>query len=62
MARRTRAYPVDGRYLIGVPHVEHLCDDPFCVESGAFTTDPPPDPEATTEDPPEGGSSASTEV
>lgn len=40
-------YPVPGLFIQGVPHVEHECDDPFCVESGAFTTDPPPaEPEA----------------
>ena len=35
-------YPVDGFYIQGVPHVPHLCEDPFCVESGAFTVNPPP--------------------
>ena len=35
-------YPVDGVYLNGVPHVEHDCTDKRCVESGAFTTQPPP--------------------
>jgi hypothetical protein len=48
-----RVYPVDGRYLNGVPHVEHDCDDPFCVESGAFTTDPPPKPKKA-KSPPDG--------
>lgn len=41
MKART-VYPVDGRYLTGIPHVVHICDDPMCVESGAFTEDPPP--------------------
>jgi hypothetical protein len=35
-------YPVAGLFIQGVPHVAHECVDPFCVESGAFTTDPPP--------------------
>jgi hypothetical protein len=35
-------YPVDGFYINDVPHVPHECDDPFCVESGAFTTESPP--------------------
>lgn len=34
-------YPVEGRYITGVPHVAHECSDPFCVESGAFTLEPP---------------------
>lgn len=34
-------YPVEGRYLRDVPHVEHECDDPQCVASGAFTDQPP---------------------
>ena len=37
-----RVYPVEGRYINDVPAVEHECDDPNCVKSGAFTTDPPP--------------------
>lgn len=51
-------YPVPGRYLSGVPHVEHDCDDDFCVESGAFSPDPPPDEGASipTEDPAAAGS------
>jgi hypothetical protein len=44
------AYPVDGLFIQGVPHVPHLCADPFCVESGAFTPDPPP-PAAPTPEP-----------
>lgn len=34
-------YPVEGRFLQDRPHIEHDCDDPFCVESGAFTTKRP---------------------
>jgi hypothetical protein len=37
-----RVYPVEGRYLNGVPHVEHDCDDKNCLASGAFTDKPPP--------------------
>jgi hypothetical protein len=45
-------YPVDGFYIQGVPHVPHLCVDPFCVESGAFTVEPPPaDPIPEPDDP-----------
>lgn len=36
-------YPVAGRYLAGVPHVPHDCEDEFCAASGAFSPDPPPD-------------------
>jgi len=36
-----KVYPVEGRYLNGVPHVAHDCDDELCVESGAFTTKKP---------------------
>jgi hypothetical protein len=36
-----RVYPVPGRYRLDVPHVEHDCTDPACVESGAFTDKPP---------------------
>lgn len=61
MARKP-VYPVPGRYLPTVPHVEHECDDPFCVESGAFTTDPPPnEAEPTTEGPADAGPLDSTE-
>jgi hypothetical protein len=35
-------YPVEGRYLVDVPAVEHDCDHKDCVKSGAFTEDPPP--------------------
>lgn len=54
-------YPVAGRYLNGVPHVVHECEDPFCTESGAFTTEPPPAEADTNQDPPDGGSPDSTE-
>jgi len=43
-----RVYPVEGRYLNGVPAVEHECDDKLCLASGAFTEDPPPKAKATT--------------
>lgn len=48
---RRYVYPVPGFYLATVPAVAHECDDPFCVESGAFTVEPPagaeePEPEA----------------
>lgn len=58
-----KVYPVDGRYLDGVPHVEHDCTDPFCVESGAFTTDPPPKTAAASkpEGPADAGPSGSPE-
>ena len=54
MARKSEGdpvtvYPVEGRYLNDVPAVEHECDDPFCVESGAFTTDKPEAPAETPE-------------
>ena len=55
----TKHYPVEGVYLSGVPHIEHDCDDKSHVESGAFTTDPPPKPKrakASTEDPASAGS------
>lgn len=50
-----RVYPVPGQFIAGVPHVEHDCDDPFCVESGAFTTEPPEaaEPEAAPASEPE---------
>lgn len=56
-------YPVEGRYLNGVPHVEHDCEDEFCVDSGAFTTDPPPKEAAPpkTKTRPSAGSSVSEE-
>ena len=40
-AKPRTVYPVPDLFIQGVPHVEHECDDPFCVESGAFTTEPP---------------------
>lgn len=57
-------YPVDGRYINGVPHVAHDCTDPFCVASGAFTHDPPPQAKAAMQspDPADAGSSDSQEV
>jgi hypothetical protein len=42
MSKTKTVYPVEGRYLNGVPHVEHECDDKLCIESGAFTEKPPP--------------------
>jgi len=45
--RKRRVWPVAGRYLAGVPHVPHDCDDPACTESGAFITDPPAEPVET---------------
>lgn len=60
MAKSRHVYPVEGRYLNGVPHEEHDCDDPFCVESGAFTDKPPPKRAAAkTEEPADAGSSDS---
>lgn len=57
-----KVYPVSGRYLNGVPHVAHDCDDPLCVDSGAFSPDPPPDEaDQPDQDPPDGGSSDSEE-
>lgn len=53
---KRKVYPVAGRYLNGVPHVAHDCDDALCVASGAFTTDPPPRPAAATQ--PEGPADA----
>ena len=41
MTKPVIVYPVDGRYLSDVPHVEHECTDPRCVASGAFTDKPP---------------------
>lgn len=53
-------YPVEGRFLTGVPHVEHDCDDPLCVKSGAFTEDPPPKAAKNTKAPVNPGPSDST--
>jgi hypothetical protein len=62
MKKRT-VYPVEGRWLNGVPAVEHECTDPLCVESGAFTDKPPPRAakQASTETPQDAGSSDSSE-
>ena len=58
----TTAYPVAGRFLSDVPSIEHECSDPFCVESDAFTHDPPPKPAATkSPDPAPAGSPDSEE-
>lgn len=57
-----KVYPVEGRFLADVPHVEHDCDEPEkCVESGAFTTRKPPPAKAEpeTNGPPDGGPSDS---
>jgi hypothetical protein len=53
-------YPVEGVYLNGQPHVEHECDHPDCVKSGAFTEDPPPKAAAKTTGPAGAGPSDST--
>jgi hypothetical protein len=54
-----RVYPVEGRFLIDVPHVEHDCDDKNCLASGAFTDKPPPKAAAAkTEGPAETGGSS----
>lgn len=59
-----RVYPVPGLWINGVPAVEHDCTDTFCVESGAFTHDPPPIEAEPTKpsDPADAGSLDSTEV
>lgn len=44
--KKVMVYPVPGFYLATVPAVAHLCDDPLCVESGAFTKEPPQEAEA----------------
>jgi hypothetical protein len=51
MTKSHRVYPVEGRFLIDVPHVEHDCDDPRCVESGAFTDKSPAKAAAKSEAP-----------
>ena len=62
MSKTRTVYPVEGRWLNGVPHVEHECDDKLCVESGAFTDKPPPRAaKVKTETPPDGGVSDSEE-
>ena len=55
-----KVYPVEGRYLNDVPAVEHDCEDDFCIDSGAFTTKPPPKA-VKTEDPADAGSPDSTD-
>ena len=58
-----KVYPVAGRYLLDVPHVAHECSDPRCVESGAFTHDPPPKvADIPTKGPANAGPSDSTEA
>jgi hypothetical protein len=47
--KSVHVYPVEGVYLNDVPHVEHDCTDPRCVESGAFTTTKPRKAPATPE-------------
>jgi hypothetical protein len=55
-----RVYPVPGRFRMDTPAVEHDCDDKACIESGAFTDQPPPKGRAkTTEEPADAGSSDS---
>jgi hypothetical protein len=61
MSKSIRVYPVEGRYLTDVPHVEHDCEDAFCVESGAFTDQPPPKKAEPIQAPEEPGPSDSTE-
>lgn len=54
MPETVRLIPVPGRFLNGVPAVEHDCDPDtaqFEVESGAFTYAQPP---ATAAPPPKG--------
>jgi hypothetical protein len=50
MSKTRTVYPVEGVYLADVPHVEHDCTDPRCVESGAFTTTKPAPAEPDTEE------------
>lgn len=45
-------YPVPGRYLATVPAVPHECEDEFCVESGAFTIEPPDEADEPEPEPP----------
>jgi hypothetical protein len=54
-----RVYPVEGRFLMDVPHVEHDCDDKNCLASGAFTDKPPS--KASTKAPDKPGPSDSTD-
>lgn len=61
MKART-VYPVEGVFLVDVPHVEHECTDPRCTESGAFTDKAPPRKAvAKTDDSADAGSPDSTE-
>ena len=39
--KAVHVYPVPDVWLNDVPHIEHECTDPRCVESGAFTTTKP---------------------
>ena len=59
----TRIFPVPGRFIPGIPHVEQDVADEiaeYLVAQGAFTYDPPPSEAAPieTEDPADAGSSA----
>lgn len=60
---KQHVYPVAGLYLNDVPAVEHDCTDKRCLETGAFTTQPPPPDGAasTDKDPADAGSSDSEE-
>lgn len=62
MTKTKTVYPVPSTYLRDRPHVEHDCSDPFCVESGAFTHDPPPKAKTATPDPADAGSLDSDSV
>ena len=59
MKSRT-VYPVEGVFLVDVPHVEHECTDARCTDSGAFTDKPPPRAAAKSQAPDEPGPSDST--
>jgi hypothetical protein len=62
MTKTRKVYPVEGFFLNDQPHVPHDCDRDLCVDSGAFTTKPPPkEADPKPQDPPDGGSSDSTE-
>lgn len=43
-AKETKVYPVEGRFMMGVPHVVHVvptkADADDLIASGAFTTNP----------------------
>jgi hypothetical protein len=49
MGKPVHVYPVEGRFLVDQPHIEHDCTDPRCLESGAFT-EAPPEPEPDSEE------------